>query len=136
MHIRAIGSFAVAGVALVGWHKRMTVLKIIKLSCFEDQMCGTQFLVILFDPIPFMLVAAEAKNLQFDTDATMEFCFGIRQMLQTLECLVQTATYAVYGIRLLGEAVYGNDDAIELALDKGFCYVAGERLGIGGDDGI
>ena len=63
MHIGAICSFAVAGVALVGWHKWMTVLKIIELSSFENKVCGAEFLVILFDPIPFMLVAAEAKYL-------------------------------------------------------------------------
>ena len=41
MHIRAIGSFAVARIAFIGWHKRMTMLKIIELSCFEDKVCGT-----------------------------------------------------------------------------------------------
>jgi hypothetical protein len=36
MNIGAIGSFAVARIALVGWHQWMTVLKIIEMSCFED----------------------------------------------------------------------------------------------------
>ena len=63
MNISAVSSFAVAGVALVGWHQRMTVFKIIELSGFENKVCGAEFLVILFDPIPFMLVAAEAKYL-------------------------------------------------------------------------
>ena len=41
MHIGAIGSFAVAGVALIGWHKWMTVFKIVELSSFEDKVGGT-----------------------------------------------------------------------------------------------
>ena len=41
MNIGAIGSFAVAGVALIGGHEWMTVLKIIELSGFEDKVCGT-----------------------------------------------------------------------------------------------
>ena len=68
-----------------------------------------------------MLVAAETKDLQFDTDTTMAFGFGIRQKLQSLKCLVQTATYAICGIRFLGEAINRNDDMTESALDKRFC---------------
>ena len=63
MHIGAVCYFLVARIAFIAWHQRMTVLKIIELSCFENKVCGAEFLVILFDPIPFMLVAAEAKYL-------------------------------------------------------------------------
>ena len=49
---------------------------------------------------------------------------------------MQTASYAICRIRLLGETIYGNDDATQSALDEGFCCGAAERLGIGGDDGV
>ena len=50
MNIGAIGSFAVARIALVGRHERVPVLKIIELSGFKDKVCRAKFLVILFDP--------------------------------------------------------------------------------------
>ena len=71
MHIGAVCYFLVARIALVGWHKWMTVLKIIELSGFENKVCGAQFLIILFDPFPFMFVSLKTKHLQFDADTAM-----------------------------------------------------------------
>ena len=68
MHIGAVGYFLIARVALVGGHERVTMLKIIELGSLEDKVSGTKFLIMLFDPLPFVLVGAQTQDLQLNTN--------------------------------------------------------------------
>ena len=59
MYIGAVGYFLIARVVLVGGHERVTMLKIIELGSLEDKVSGSKFLIMLFDPMPFMLITAK-----------------------------------------------------------------------------
>ena len=50
--------------------------------------------------------------------------------------MVEGAADAVGLIRLLRQAVHGDDDTVESGGDKGFCEVWHHRLRVGRDDGI
>ena len=67
-HIGAVGYFLIARVVLVGGHETMTVLKIIELGSLEYKVSGTKFIIMLFDPLPFVLVGGQRQDLKLNTN--------------------------------------------------------------------
>ena len=58
------------------------MLKIIELGSLEDKVSGTKFLIMLFDPLPFVLVGTQTQDLQFNADRGAVLHLGFVQMLQ------------------------------------------------------